>query len=351
MGFGALADAVLACSCCSATAWPIAAGAEAILSSSSPIGVVVAADRPLRLLAGRDDPAQRAGRQTMAAGRSAQFVERLFDRDDLGARLPRRRHRAAASPGTRWSSACWSASCIDAARPCLRAARRCARRCRGKRLLRADDGAADHHAALRHRPRAHPAVRPLRRRDRPAVRTGSASRARAGSTACRACCIAQVLAFTPIAFLVLIGVVQGISPSLEEAAQTLRARRWTTFRTVTWPLLRPGARQRLPARLRREHGRFRQSARARRQFRGAVDQDLLRRGRRRARSGPRGGAGDRAARLHARRLLAAAALARRAALHHGHRQGRCRRCRRRCRDASRWPCYRRGRALGRASPS
>ena len=29
--------------------------------------------------------------------------------------------------------------------------------------------------------------------------------------------IAQLLAFTPIAFLVLIGVVQGISPSLEEA--------------------------------------------------------------------------------------------------------------------------------------
>ena len=45
--------------------------------------------------------------------------------------------------------------------------------------------------------------------------------------------LAQVLAFTPIAFLVLIGVVQGISPSLEEAAQTLGARRWTTFRTVT----------------------------------------------------------------------------------------------------------------------
>jgi iron(III) transport system permease protein len=52
--------------------------------------------------------------------------------------------------------------------------------------------------------------------------------------------IAQLLAFSPIAFLVLIGVVQGISPSLEEAAQTLRASRWTTFRTVTWPLLRPG---------------------------------------------------------------------------------------------------------------
>ncbi|WP_290809572.1 iron ABC transporter permease [Ferrovibrio sp.] len=52
--------------------------------------------------------------------------------------------------------------------------------------------------------------------------------------------IAQLLAFTPIAFLVLIGVVQGVAPSLEEAAQTLRANRWAVFRTVTWPLLRPG---------------------------------------------------------------------------------------------------------------
>jgi iron(III) transport system permease protein len=52
--------------------------------------------------------------------------------------------------------------------------------------------------------------------------------------------IAQLLAFTPIAFLVLIGVVQGISPSLEEASQTLRAKSWTTFATVTLPLMRPG---------------------------------------------------------------------------------------------------------------
>ncbi len=52
--------------------------------------------------------------------------------------------------------------------------------------------------------------------------------------------IAQVLAYTPIAFLVLIGVVEGVSPSMEEAAQTLRADRWTTFKTVTWPLMRPG---------------------------------------------------------------------------------------------------------------
>lgn len=52
--------------------------------------------------------------------------------------------------------------------------------------------------------------------------------------------IAQLLAFTPIAFLVLIGVVEGVSPSMEEAAQTLRANRWQTFRSVSLPLMRPG---------------------------------------------------------------------------------------------------------------
>ncbi|WP_411910513.1 ABC transporter permease [Mesorhizobium sp. CA13] len=52
--------------------------------------------------------------------------------------------------------------------------------------------------------------------------------------------IAQVLAFTPIAFLVLAGVLQGVSPSMEEASQTLRAGRWRTFSTITWPLIRPG---------------------------------------------------------------------------------------------------------------
>ena len=51
---------------------------------------------------------------------------------------------------------------------------------------------------------------------------------------------AQMLAFTPIAFLVLIGVVEGVSPSMEEAAQTLRATPWKTFTTVSLPLMRPG---------------------------------------------------------------------------------------------------------------
>lgn len=52
--------------------------------------------------------------------------------------------------------------------------------------------------------------------------------------------LAQMFAFTPIAYLIMRGVVQGIAPSLEEAAQTLRASRMHTFRTVTLPLLKPG---------------------------------------------------------------------------------------------------------------
>jgi iron(III) transport system permease protein len=52
--------------------------------------------------------------------------------------------------------------------------------------------------------------------------------------------VAQVFAFTPIAFLVLIGVVEGVSPAMEEAAQTLRAGRWRTLVDVSLPLMRPG---------------------------------------------------------------------------------------------------------------
>src|SRR5512143_2731413 len=52
--------------------------------------------------------------------------------------------------------------------------------------------------------------------------------------------LAQVFAFTPIAFLVLIGVVEGVAPSMEEAAQTLRAGRWRVFADVSLPLMRPG---------------------------------------------------------------------------------------------------------------
>lgn len=52
--------------------------------------------------------------------------------------------------------------------------------------------------------------------------------------------MAQVLAFAPVTFLVLLGTLEAINPTLEEASTTLGARPMKTFRTVTWPLLRPG---------------------------------------------------------------------------------------------------------------
>jgi iron(III) transport system permease protein len=51
---------------------------------------------------------------------------------------------------------------------------------------------------------------------------------------------AQILAYAPIAYLVLQGVVQALDVSLEEAAETLGASRWHILRTVIWPLARPG---------------------------------------------------------------------------------------------------------------
>lgn len=52
--------------------------------------------------------------------------------------------------------------------------------------------------------------------------------------------LAQILAFSPIAYLVIRGSVASLDPALEEASLTLGASRWRLFRTVTWPLLRPG---------------------------------------------------------------------------------------------------------------
>ena len=52
--------------------------------------------------------------------------------------------------------------------------------------------------------------------------------------------LAQTLALTPVAYLVLVGVVEGISPGFEEAAQTLRASRLRTFTSITLPLMAPG---------------------------------------------------------------------------------------------------------------
>ncbi len=52
--------------------------------------------------------------------------------------------------------------------------------------------------------------------------------------------VAQILAYAPIAYLVLQGVVQAMDATLEEAAETLGASKWHILRTVVWPLARPG---------------------------------------------------------------------------------------------------------------
>ena len=52
--------------------------------------------------------------------------------------------------------------------------------------------------------------------------------------------LAQTLALTPVAFLLLLGIAEGISATLEEASQTLRASPLRTFTSVTLPLMMPG---------------------------------------------------------------------------------------------------------------
>ncbi|HID70895.1 MAG TPA: iron ABC transporter permease [Desulfobacterales bacterium] len=52
--------------------------------------------------------------------------------------------------------------------------------------------------------------------------------------------LAQTLSFTPICFMLLVGMVSTINPAVEEASVTMRASDAQTFYYVTLPLLRPG---------------------------------------------------------------------------------------------------------------
>lgn len=52
--------------------------------------------------------------------------------------------------------------------------------------------------------------------------------------------LVQTVAFFPLAMLVVAGVLEGINPSLEQAARNLGASEWDVFRTVTAALARPG---------------------------------------------------------------------------------------------------------------
>ncbi len=52
--------------------------------------------------------------------------------------------------------------------------------------------------------------------------------------------LVQTLTFFPVAYLMLVGLLEKIDPSVEEAARDLGASRWQVFRTITLPLMVPG---------------------------------------------------------------------------------------------------------------
>ena len=52
--------------------------------------------------------------------------------------------------------------------------------------------------------------------------------------------IVQIMTFFPVCYLMLMGLLKNIDPSLEEAARDMGASRWKVFTSVTLPLLLPG---------------------------------------------------------------------------------------------------------------
>ena len=270
---------------------------------SSPRSVVGdrALGRAVHLLSRPQHPVAARSRTPHGAFSLPRFLRPPVHRQRSGA--------SAASPATRCGVA-WNTLLLAAllrgrlhgAGPRLRADRHAHRLPLQEAAARAL-GAADHHAAVRDRTRPDPDLRPRGPRQ-PLARMGVRHHARrAGSTACQGVLLAQIFSFTPIAFLVLIGVVEGVSPSIEEAAQTLRANRWRDVHRRLAAADAARTRQRIPGQLHRIDRRLRQSDRARRQLRRAVDRGLLLRRRRAARPGPRRDARHPAAAVRARRVL------------------------------------------------
>ena len=111
--------------------------------------------------------------------------------------------------------------------------------------------------------------------------------------------IAQLLAFTPISYLVLAGRAERRQPEPGGSGQTLRSGRWRTFRMVTWPLIRPGLANAFLIAFIESLADFGNPIMIGGNFRVLSTAHLFRRGRRRAGPGAGGGAGHRAAGLHA----------------------------------------------------
>lgn len=52
--------------------------------------------------------------------------------------------------------------------------------------------------------------------------------------------LAQILTFFPVAYLMLVGLLRKIDPSIEEASRNMGASQWKTFKRITLPLMVPG---------------------------------------------------------------------------------------------------------------
>ena len=139
-----------------------------------------------------------------------------------------------------------------------------------------------------------------------------------------ACWLAQLFAFTPIAFMIVRGVVAG-DRSLARGSGADAARRpaGTTFSTVTLPLLKPGLANAFLVGFIESIADFGNPIVVGGQFCGAFDRRLLRHRRRAVRPGTGGVAGADALSAFALVVFwAAAAAARPHRFHHRHGQGR-----------------------------